>query len=130
MHRPRHLSAQRRHTATQGSVQRPWRTIEPAACEAKRQVIGNGGKRLAKHGFSFGGGDLRQKAGKTRMQAAARIGQAAAVIMMVMPLAVIGMAERPLIVVVRRKGGCHGKGARAWRGHHARKLGDQEQANQ
>jgi hypothetical protein len=63
------------------------------------------------------------------MQAAARVGEAAAVIMVVLRT-LIGVAQGMLAVVVGCKGRCHRQGARAWRRHHARKLGDQEQANQ
>jgi hypothetical protein len=62
------------------------------------------------------------------MEAATRIRQAAAVMMVVVRLAPIGMVQH--VLIVRRKGSCGGQSTRAWRRHHARKLGDQEQADQ
>jgi hypothetical protein len=50
--------------------------------------------------------------------------------MMVLRLTMIGVVLCMLIVAVRGKGGCHGQGARARRRHHARELGDHEQADQ
>jgi hypothetical protein len=51
-------------------------------------------------------------------------------IMMVVPVPLIGVLRRMMIVVVYRKGRCDRQGAGARRRHHARKLGDQEQADQ
>jgi hypothetical protein len=64
------------------------------------------------------------------MQAAAGIGEAAAVIVMVMPRVVSGMILRMLMVVMRRLSGYRGQGICTRRRHHARKLGDHEQADQ
>ena len=64
------------------------------------------------------------------MQAAARIGEAAAVIVMVMPPVVSGMILRMLMVVMRHRSGYSGQSVCTRRRHHARKLGDHEQADQ
>ena len=112
MHDRRRASAERRHTTTERSVQRSWRAVEPAAREAERQVIGGGSDRLANRAVCRGSGERRQNAGKTGMQAAARVGEAAAVmVLMVMQLALLGMVLlkvilRMVIVAVRRESGC------------------------
>src|SRR5258708_39284265 len=57
-----------------GSVQRSWGTVEPAAGDAQRQVVGADGKLFANYAFSFDRSDRRQHACKIRMQGATRIG--------------------------------------------------------
>ncbi len=126
------------HTGFRISVQRSRGTIEPAAVRAGRQVVGADGKLIADGGLSGDRNDGGQNPRKAGVQGATRIRQVPAVIV---------PAAHPTLVVVAlcmmmdfepihlgrarlRRRGRHRQGICARRRHHARELGDQEQANQ